>query len=538
MEKIIGIDLGTTFSAVAHIDNMTKRAEIISDPTTQKLITPSVVFFDETGDRIVGELAKQNALAEPERVVEFVKREIGKPKGVPPEGWSFNYGGKTYSAQEISAFILKKLKQDAENRLGQTISKAAITVPAYFVDKQRSATREAGLIAGLEVLAILDEPMAAAMAYGLDRLDSDQTIFVFDLGGGTFDVTIIEIKEGIINQLAVNGNSRLGGKDWDDKIIRYAAEQFYDQYGTNPLDDLASYQDLQSRAIRAKEELSRMVKSRFTVNHSGQTLRVELTREQFEGLTRDLVNNCRGLCELVLGEAGKTWADIDKILLVGGSTRMPMIPEMVREISGKEPCMDLNPDECVAHGAAWYALSEYIKNLDSSDENDKKKLDEIERLDPYIVEKTRDLRIRNVTSHNLGVIALDGENQRRSFLQIPKGTAVPCEHVDDTFRTVEDNQTTVKIEITEGGLYLDINNCDPAECTVLGEVIIDKIESRPKGSPVEVTMRFNEDKTLEVIGRDILSGKSGKKKIKHPGGLTQEEIDEATELIQKANVTG
>ena len=260
------------------------------------------------------------------------------------------------------------------------------------------------------MLAILDEPVAAAIAYAR-RPESDENVFVFDLGGGTFDVTIISIKDGQIVPSAIRGDSRLGGKDWDDRIISYCAGQFQEQFGCNPLDDLRSYQDLQLQSIRAKEELSRRNRSRIPIHHEGHALTVELTREKFEELTLDLVDKCRGLCELALNEAGQTWADIDKILLVGGSTRMPMIVNMVRDISGKEPSMELHPDECVVQGAAWYALN---------------------RQEAGTGESPSTLRVKNITSHNLGVIALDEEGRERSFLQIPKGTPVPCEHRDDS----------------------------------------------------------------------------------------------------------
>jgi molecular chaperone DnaK len=530
MEKVIGIDLGTTYSAVAHVNDKTGRAEIIPDPENQKRITPSVVFFVNEDDVIVGEIAKNNAFFEPGNVVEFFKRGMGKPKVKPPEGWSFTFGGNTYSAQEISAYILKKLKTDAENRLGQAVSKAVITVPAYFGEPQRAATAEAGRIAGLEVLAILDEPVAAALAYGLDRLNRNQTVFVFDLGGGTFDVTIIEIEGQDIIERAVKGNPMLGGKDWDDEIIKYAAREFQNRYDANPLDNLACYQDLQLHAIRAKEELSRMHKSRIAVNYQGNSLMVELTREKFEELTRDLVEECRGLCELVMSEAGRNWADIDTNLLVGGASRMPMITGMLRDISGKEPNTELNPDECVALGAAWNALMLHL-NLGT------KIKEEWKRTNPELVQVMRDLRVRNITSHNLGVIALNAERKLRSYLLIPKATAVPCEHVDDTYQTAENNQAQVKIEITEGGLYIDSDHCDPAECRVLGSVYIKDIPPQRKGSPIEVTLRFNENKILEAIGRDVLSGKTAREEIHHPGGLSAEELAAATLLLKKTRIT-
>lgn len=273
---VVGIDLGTTFSAIAHINEDTGKAEIIPSPE-QDRITPSVVLIEKVNDIIVGEIAKQNAVAEPNKVVEFVKRQMGKPKedkkdeqgNILVKGWSFEHEGKKYSAQEISAFILKKLKNDAEERLGTIITDAVITCPAYFGDPERAATKEAGVIAGFNVLAVIDEPVAAALSYGLDKLKQDQNVFVFDLGGGTFDVVILEIKGGKIREVVVNGDHLLGGKDWDDEIIRYASKIFKEKYGTYPLDDLSAYQDLQLRAIKAKEELTKREKTKIMCVHAG-----------------------------------------------------------------------------------------------------------------------------------------------------------------------------------------------------------------------------------------------------------------------------
>lgn len=532
MDKVVGIDLGTTFSAIAHINGDTGRPEVIPDPETQERITPSVVLFDDAENVIVGRVAKENAVAEPGKVVEFVKREMGKPKGDPPAGWCFKLGGKEYGAQEISAFTLKKLKQDAQNRLGQPITRAVITVPAYFGEPQRAATAEAGRIAGLEVMAILDEPVASALAYGLDRLDRDQTVFVFDLGGGTFDVVVIEIKGKGLREIAINGDHLLGGKDWDDAIIKYVASEFRAQHGASPMDDLASYQDLQLRAIRAKEELTRRDKSKIVANYQGNSSTVELTRAKFEEITQDLVQRCRSLCDVVLTEAQKTWADIDTILLVGGSTRMPMIASMVREISGKEPTTELNPDECVALGAAWHAVMLQMQTGAGA----VAARAEWEVKNPSLVKKLQEVHVRTVLAHDLGVIALDESRRKRSFLMLAKHTPVPCEKTD-TFATVEDGQRVALLQVTEGGLYLSGADCDPNDCGVLGEVSITEIPPCPAGSPIEVTYRFSEDKTLEVTGRHVASGKSARAEIKHPGGLTEEEMAEAQRLMQKTTVT-
>src|SRR3984893_9488140 len=316
--KAVGIGLGTTFSAVAHIDAYVK-PQIIPNSENER-ITPSVLLFDDD-TVIVGTLAKNSAVAEPETIVHFVKREIGNPK----EHFHREFAGKIYSAEELSALILKKLKGDAERYLKEPVTDVVITVPAYFNDAERTATITAGQLAGFNVLQIINEPTAAAVAYGLDKLDEDQTVFVFDLGGGTFDVTIMRIQGHGIQMLATNGDHRLGGKDWDDVIVNHVAEEFDRAHGENPLLDLQSYQDLQSRALAAKIQLSSRPRTALVHNHNGKSVKVELTREEFELKTRHLVEKCKTICEIVLQEAQMQWSDIHKVLLVGGMTRMPMV---------------------------------------------------------------------------------------------------------------------------------------------------------------------------------------------------------------------
>jgi len=297
--KAVGIDLGTTFSAVAHIDPYGK-PQIIPNTESER-ITPSVILFDGS-NVIVGTTAKNNAVAEPEKIVDFVKREIGKPK----EQFHREFGGKVYSAEELSALILKKLKLDAEKYLKQPITDAVITVPAYFNDAERTATITAGQLAGFNVLQIINEPTAAALAYGLDKLNEDQTVFVFDLGGGTFDVTIMRIQGQHINMIATNGDHRLGGKDWDDTIVNHMAEEFDRQHGENPLLDLQSYQDLHTRALSAKIQLSSRMQSAVVHHHNGKSVKLEITRNEFERRSQHLVEKCKTLCEMVMQEANMT----------------------------------------------------------------------------------------------------------------------------------------------------------------------------------------------------------------------------------------
>lgn len=526
--KIVGIDLGTTFSAITHINEDTNKAEIIPSPD-QDRITPSVVLFEDENNVIVGKIANQNAVAEPAKVVEFVKRQMGKPKedkidkegNIEAKAWFFENSGKRYSAQEISAYILKKLKNDAEERLGTSITDAVITCPAYFGDPERAATKEAGIIAGFNVLAVIDEPVAAALAYGLDKLGKDQRVFVFDLGGGTFDVVILEIQGGKIREIAVNGDHLLGGKDWDDEIIKYVAECFKEKYGSSPLDDLVSYQDLQLKAIRAKEELSKREKTKVICAHAGNSLPVELTKNKFEELTTPLVDKCRTLCEKVLTEAKMAWKDIDTVLLVGGSTRMPIIKKMVADVSGKTPSEDLNPDECVALGAAWQGAILGVQSGEVTGE---------------VAKKLRGVSVQKVSSHNLGVIALWSEKKERNFLMIPKFTPLPYEKTD-TFQTERDNQDSVLIRIMEGGIMDDEGTCDPLDCTKIGETILN-IPPHPAGSPIEVTYRYNDNGMLEVHAKDVLSGREIKSNIEHTGGLSEQELKEAKIGLQKVSVIG
>lgn len=528
---VVGIDLGTTFSAIAFVNPETGRAEIIPSPE-QERITASVMSFAEENNVVVGRLAIQNAAADPDKFVEFVKRQMGKPiedvrdsnGDTTLRGWSRVFGGKKYSAQELSAFVLKKLKADAETRLGVTISDAVITCPAYFGDGQRAATKESGIIAGFNVLGILDEPVAAALAYGLDKLHTDQKVFVFDLGGGTFDVVLLEIKGQAIREIAINGDHELGGKNWDDTLINYVAVQFAAKYGSDPRTDNASYQDLQQRVVAAKESLSRLQKATIICTHGGNSLPIEITREQFEELTRSLVENCRVLCATVLREAKMEWKNVDTVLLVGGATRMPMIKQLVRQISGKTPSEELNPDECVAQGAAWQALLLAAKQGDVPRE--------IERLLPP------NLTVQKVTTHNMGEVVTQGRGgKERVVLMIPKFTPVPFEHTE-TFATVYDNQTGVELRAMECGDMDPDNTCDPSGQTEIGKTVITNLPPSPAGSPVSVTYKYDANGTLEVSGMHVLSGRKATVTFDRPGGLSAADMRSAVANMKKMTVSG
>src|SRR5450432_933423 len=336
--KAVGIDLGTTFSAVAHIDAYGK-PQIIPNAESER-ITPSVLLFDGT-NAIVGTVAKNNTVAEPEKIVDFVKREMGQSK----EQFHRTFEGKNYSAEELSALILKKLKSDAEKYLKVPVTDVVITVPAYFNDSERTATITAGQLAGLNVLQIVNEPTAAALAYGLDKLESNQTVFVFDLGGGTFDVTIMKIEDHHIRMLGSSGDHRLGGKDWDDIIVNLVADEFDKIHGENPLLDLQSYQDLYNRALTAKIQLSSREKTTLVHSYNGKSVKLELTRKDFEERCSHLVEKCKTICEIVLQEAQMQWSQINRILLTGGMTRMPSVRDMIKSLAAIEVADDVNPDE-------------------------------------------------------------------------------------------------------------------------------------------------------------------------------------------------
>ena len=529
MSKVVGIDLGTTFSAVAHV-NEHARPEIVPNDESDRT-TPSVIMFDEDHDT-VGKIAKQNARAFPEDVVEFVKREMGRSK----EEFYREFRGEKYSAEELSARILKKLKQDAENQLQTEITDAVITVPAYFKEAEREATRNAGTIAGLNVLQVLNEPTAAALAYGVDQLATDQTVFVFDLGGGTFDVTVMEVSGAAIKMVATNGDHRLGGKDWDDKIILHVAQAFEAEHGENPLADLATYQDLQLRSIEAKQTLSKMGRASIVCMYNGKSTNVRLTRGEFEELTADLVERCKALCDVVLSEAGKTWADIDTVLLVGGSTRMPMVQEMVAKASGKEiNPNEVNPDEAVALGAA---IQGTLRQIDT-DASEREELPQAVK-DRFIgAAGVAKITVVDGASHNLGIVLQDsdgrlgrGSNTLYVHVMIPKMTPIPHE-AHDQFGTVVDNQQSVQLQVVQGLDQDEIVDNLP-DSQKLGECTLELPPGLPRGASLDVTYTYNLDQTLEVVAKGP-DGRTAQVTIERPT-LDEDEVREATLALQRVAV--
>ena len=532
MGKVVGIDLGTTFSAIAHV-NEHGQEEIIPNAESDR-ITPSVIMFED--DLVtVGKIAKQNASAVPEQIVEFVKREIGTSK----EEFSREFEDKTYSAEELSALILQKLKQDAEAHLDAEVTDAVITVPAYFKDAEREATRNAGKIAGLNVLHVMNEPTAAALAYGVDVHGSDQNVFVFDLGGGTFDVTVMKVSGSELEMIATNGDHRLGGKDWDDQIIVHVAQMFEEEHGENPLQDLHAYQDIQLNAISAKESLSQRQKARIVCNYNGKSSRIELTREKFQELTNDLVQRCSALCGVVLSEAEMTWEDIDLVLLVGGSTRMPMIQEMITEISDKEiNPQEVNPDDVVALGAAIQGTLRQIEEV-ANDTSNTNALAEIpEAVKDRFIGPKGELAIKVVdgATHHLGVVLVKSDAVTRyAHLMIPKMTPVPCE-VQDTFYTVADNQPGVQVEVIQGLEQDQLIDEIPQfeEIYKLGECELGLPPGMPANTPFEVTYKYNLDQTLEVTAKGP-SGKTANVKIDR-STLNEAEVEAAADHMENLEI--
>ena len=498
MGKIVGIDLGTTFSVIAHVNDH-GQPEIIPNAESER-ITPSVILFED--DLVtVGKIAQQNTRAVPEQIVEFVKREMGKSKST----FFRTFKGKDYSAEELSALILRKLKQDAEAYLNTDITDAVITVPAYFHDAEREATRNAGKIAGFNVLQVLNEPTAAALAYGIDQLGTDQNVFVFDLGGGTFDATLMQISESSIQMLATHGDHRLGGKDWDDKIITYAAEMFEIEHGENPLQDLHAYQDLQLSAVGAKESLSRRQKVPIVCGYNGKTTYVELTREKFQTLTAELLDRCKALCDVVLSEAEMTWENIDTVVLVGGATRMPTLQEMIFNISGKEMNLHhVNPDEAVALGAAIQGTLRQISEQPAATAD----------MTDAVIERfigpdgTPKVTVTDGATHNLGLVVLNPQREYVIHVMIPKMTPVPYE-ITDRFGTVDEGQPSVLIEVVQS-LEQDErkDEIDLFEAYKLGECILELPPDLPQGAPIQVTYKYNLDQVLEVTAKSMSDDKA------------------------------
>ncbi|MDR2939603.1 MAG: molecular chaperone DnaK [Clostridiales bacterium] len=493
MGKIIGIDLGTTNSCVAAMEG--GKPEVIANSEGART-TPSVVAFTKNGERLVGEAAKRQAITNPDTVTS-IKRHMGS-------NYKVNIDNKTYSPQEVSAMILQKLKQDAEAYLGETVTEAVITVPAYFTDSQRQATKDAGKIAGLDVKRIINEPTSAALAYGLD-MDKEQKIMVYDLGGGTFDVSIIDIGDGVIEVLATSGDNKLGGDDFDERVINYLADEFRKSYAIDLRQDKMAMQRLKDAAEKAKKELSNVTSTNvnlpfITMDANGpQHLDINITRAKFDEITSDLVERTLGPVNTALKDAGLSASELDKILLVGGSTRMVSVQEAVKKITGKEPFKGINPDECVALGAA----------IQGGKLAGDAGVGHIQLLD--------------VTPLSLGIETLGGV----SSVLIERNTTIPV-NKKQVYSTAADGQTAVDIHVVQGERPLAKDN------KTLGQFRLDGIAPAPRGVPqIEVAFDIDANGIVNVSAKDLGTGKEQKITITASTNLSDDEIDKAIKEAER-----
>jgi molecular chaperone DnaK len=506
MSKPIGIDLGTTMSAMAIVDDH-GQPQMVHNNKGQTL-TPSAILI-RGEERVVGEPARNAAVARPNHVVMRIKSEMDNPD------YKFEAeDGTAYVPEELSGLILRKLKQDAEAALGTEVRQAVITVPAYFGDLERNRTRTAGEIAGLEVIDIINEPTAAAVAYGLSAARRDETILVYDLGGGTFDVTIMAVEGGDLRVLTSNGHHHLGGTDFDEALAVDFAERFEAEHGMNPLDDPRFHQDFRDRAERAKIDLSDSEETFVNLSAAGHFLDLELRRSDFERLIGHFIDQTQFLTESALGDAGLRPNQVNRVLLVGGSTRIPAVQRMVRDLMGREPEIGINPDEVVAIGAAVYAANERGVTV----------RDATGKVRPPA-------KVSNVTAHSLGIVAQNDDGEDRNSKLIDKDSPIPARG-ERVYSTIEDNQTAVRIEILQG------EDDDPAECVKVGDAgVLSGIPPQPAGVPeILVALEYDKSGIVHVRARDNGSGKELRATIDYPALMSGAAVKEAVARVAQAKV--
>ncbi|WP_315273382.1 molecular chaperone DnaK [Selenomonas sputigena] len=492
MAKAIGIDLGTTNSVVSVMEG--GKPVVITNPEGSRL-TPSVVGFTKTGERLIGQLAKRQAVSNPDRTIASIKRHMGE------KDYKVSIDGKDYTPPEISAMILQKLKADAEAYLGETVTQAVITVPAYFNDSQRQATKDAGKIAGLDVLRIVNEPTAASLAYGVDK-GGEHTVLVFDLGGGTFDVSILELSEGMVEVKATSGDTHLGGDDFDHAVMNWMVEEFKKENGIDLSADKMSAQRLLEAAEKAKIELSSMMETPInlpfiTADATGpKHLDLKLTRAKFDELTHDLVERTMGPTRQAMSDAGLSASDIDKVLLVGGSSRIPAVQEAIKGYFGKEPDRSVNPDECVSIGAAIQA--------------------------GIIVGEVKDMLLLDVTPLSLGIETLGGVSTKL----IERNTTIPVRK-SQVFSTAADNQPSVDIHVLQGEREMAAGN------KTLGRFELSDIPPAPRGVPrIEVAFDIDANGIVHVSAKDLGTGKEQKITIQSDSGMSKDDIDRMVKEAQ------